>query len=59
MSAVRNPDCSTLATAASMRAAACGWPSEWRSISAADRIVASGFATPLPAMSGAVPWIGS
>ena len=26
---------------------------------AADRIVASGFATPLPAMSGALPWLGS
>ena len=36
-----------------------GWFSEYRSSIAADRIVASGFATPLPAMSGADPWIGS
>jgi len=34
-------------------------PSEWRSIIAAERIVASGLATPLPAMSGALPWLGS
>ena len=26
---------------------------------AAERMVASGLATPLPAMSGAAPWIGS
>ena len=26
---------------------------------AADKMVASGLATPLPAMSGALPWLGS
>jgi len=33
--------------------------SEKRSIMAALRMVASGFAMPLPAMSGALPWLGS
>ena len=42
-----------------MRSAAVGWFSEKRSIMAADRIVASGFARFLPAMSGALPWLGS
>ena len=35
------------------------WPSDQRSIIAADRIVPSGFARSWPAMSGAEPWIGS
>ena len=34
-------------------------PKEWRSIIAAERIVAIGLALPCPAMSGALPWIGS
>jgi hypothetical protein len=34
-------------------------PSEVRSSIAAERIVPVGFALPLPAMSGALPWIGS
>src|SRR5436190_5884839 len=55
MSAVRNPAPSTRLTARSIRSAACGWPSEYRSIIAAERMVASGLATPLPAMSGAEP----
>ena len=41
-----------------MRAAAAVSPSS-RSISAAVRIMATGLARPVPAMSGAVPWIGS
>ena len=53
------PTASTACTADSMRSAASGWLREKRSIMAADRIVASGLATPLPAMSGALPWLGS
>ncbi|CAM5263158.1 hypothetical protein RLIN73S_01618 [Rhodanobacter lindaniclasticus] len=34
-------------------------PNEWRSNRAAERIAPTGLATPLPAMSGAEPWIGS
>ena len=34
-------------------------PKENRSIIAAERIVAIGFASPVPAISGADPWIGS
>ena len=34
-------------------------PSPWRSISAAERNIARGFAAPVPAMSGAEPWTGS
>jgi hypothetical protein len=56
---VRAPSSSTAATAASIAAAASGWPSDQRSIIAAERIVPIGFALPVPAMSGADPWIGS
>jgi hypothetical protein len=42
-----------------MRSAASGLAQEKRSIMAADRMVASGLAMPLPAMSGALPWLGS
>src|SRR5690606_24769771 len=59
MSAVRKPCASTLRTARSMRCAPASWPKVWRSSIADDRIVASGFATSRPAMSGAEPWIGS
>mmetsp|Transcript_6771 Transcript_6771/g.28513 ORF Transcript_6771/g.28513 Transcript_6771/m.28513 type:complete len:200 (+) Transcript_6771:1962-2561(+) len=59
MSAVRKPSASTDCTACSMRAAASGWWRENLSIMAADRIVASGLAMPLPAISGALPWDGS
>eukprot|EP00952_Eustigmatos_sp_NYUAD-ZCMA_P010162 41832-Eustigmatos_ZCMA.PRE.1 len=59
MSGVRRPCASTCFTAASMRSAASGWSRLKRSIMAADRIVASGLATPLPAMSGAEPCDGS
>ena len=58
-SAVRSPLASTRSTAASSAAAAASCASEKRSSRAADRIAASGFAMPLPAMSGALPWIGS
>ena len=56
---MRKPASSTSATAASIAAAASGWPSDQRSIIAADRIVPSGLARSCPAMSGAEPWIGS
>ena len=39
--------------------ASASMPNEWRSNIAAERIVAIGLARPLPAMSGAEPWIGS
>ena len=58
-SAVRAPPRIAAATAASIRSAGPACPSEWRSIIAADRIAAHGFALPCPAMSGAEPWIGS
>ena len=45
-------------TAASMRAASSSNP-RWRSSMAAERMAAVGLAMPLPAMSGAEPWIGS
>lgn len=50
---------STLRTAVSMAAAYLSRPSEYRRSIAALRIVPIGFAMPLPAMSGAEPWIGS
>ncbi len=59
ISAVLSPDVRTSCTARSTRAAASGCWREWRSIMATDKIVASGFATSLPAMSGALPWLGS
>src|SRR5262249_13814102 len=55
----RKPSASALATAPSIRAASASSPKLWRSSMAAERIVAIGLATPLPAMSGALPWIGS
>jgi hypothetical protein len=45
-------------TAASIEAASAGRPSEWRSSMAAERMVPMGLAIPLPAMSGAEPWMG-
>ncbi len=53
------PLCSVFSTAFSMALASASSPSECRSSIAALRIVPSGFAMPLPAMSGAEPWIGS
>ena len=58
-SGVRNPCSSTRSTADSTAAAASSISSEWRSISATDPNVASGFAIPWPAMSGAEPCTGS
>jgi len=59
MSTVRKPEAKTDFTAVSMRSADWAWFNEKRSIMAADSIVANGFAIPLPAMSGALPWLGS
>ena len=59
MSAVKTPSSSAACTAASTAAASASNPSEWRSSIAALKIVAYGLAMPLPAMSGAEPWIGS
>src|SRR5436190_8813662 len=58
-SAVRRPRSSAESTAASIAAASSPIARPWRSIMAADRNVASGFAAPCPAMSGADPWTGS
>jgi hypothetical protein len=59
MSPVRNPLFNTFLTAFSIRAACLGRTSEWRSIIAADMIIAIGLAMSLPAMSGAEPPDGS
>ena len=53
-----SPRSSTRSTARSTASAAAG-SCTWRSSIAPDRIIAIGFATPLPAMSGALPWTGS
>ena len=59
MSAVRTPSSKVLSTAFSITSASSESPKEKRSIIAAERIVAIGFARPFPAISGADPWIGS
>src|ERR1039458_7192062 len=59
ISAVRAPPVTALLTAASIREAASSRPKLYRSMRAVERICAQGFATPLPAMSGAVPPAGS
>ena len=53
------PSSKVARTARSSASAAAACPNDQRSIIAALRIVAAGFASPLPAMSGAEPWIGS
>src|SRR6202166_5438029 len=58
-SRVRAPDAMVFATAFSMRVAPASSERLWRHSSAADKIAAIGFAIPFPAMSGAVPPIGS
>jgi len=59
-SAVRYlPSAKTLSTAFSMAAASASSSKEYLSIIAPLRICAIGFATPLPAMSGALPPLGS
>src|SRR3546814_1677268 len=58
-SGVRAPPAIAAATAASIRSAGSCMSSEWRSSIAADRIAAHGLALPCPAISGALPWIGS
>src|SRR5262249_27059774 len=59
MSAVRWPWAKVFSTAASIAQAASSLPNEYRSIMAAERMVARGFAMFLPAISGAEPWMGS
>ena len=56
---MRRPARSTLRTACSMASASAFRPKVYRSIIAADRIVAIGLALSWPAMSGAEPWTGS
>ena len=53
------PRASAASTASSTAAASAGIPSPSRSSIAAERKVASGFAMPVPAMSGAEPCTGS
>ena len=59
ISAVRIPPSSVCSTASSTAAASSVSPSEYRSIMAMLRMDPMGLAMPFPAMSGAVPWIGS
>src|SRR4051794_15269694 len=58
-SAVRSPPARARATADSTAGAASPPPHPWPRLSAAERIIASGLALPVPAMSGAEPWTGS
>src|SRR5205807_2426905 len=58
-SGVLRPAASARSTADSTAAASLSKPRPWRSISAAERNIASGLATPRPAMSGAEPCTGS
>ena len=53
------PASSVVRTQLSIASAAAGWPSDQRSIIAADRIVALGLAVSVPARCGDDPWIGS
>src|SRR5665647_1566246 len=59
MSAVRAPCSRAVSTALSTARAASRSPKLRSSIMAALRMVAHGLASPLPAISGAEPWIGS
>ena len=59
ISAVLSPLSKVSETACSIAAAAASSENEYRNIMATDNMVAKGFATPLPAISGALPWIGS
>src|SRR5665647_2870846 len=59
MSAVRAPCSRAISTALSTARAASRSPKLRSSIMAALRMVAHGLASPLPAISGAEPWIGS
>ena len=56
---MRSPSANARSTADSTAAASASNAKPWRSISAADRNMASGLATPRPAMSGAEPCTGS
>jgi hypothetical protein len=55
ISMVRTPASITLRTAVSMALASAGRLSEYWSIMAMERMAATGFTRPLPAMSGAEP----
>mmetsp|Transcript_16001 Transcript_16001/g.32839 ORF Transcript_16001/g.32839 Transcript_16001/m.32839 type:complete len:202 (+) Transcript_16001:121-726(+) len=59
ISGVRNPSSRMASTASSRSWASSGRSRSYRSIIAAERIMASGFALSWPAMSGAEPWQGS
>ena len=59
ISPVRYPSVSTFCTAASTASASLSISREKRSIIAAERMVAIGFALSCPAISGAEPWLGS
>ena len=55
ISPVRTPDSITLRTAASMALASAMRPKEYCIIMAMERMAATGFTMPFPAMSGAEP----
>ena len=59
ISNVRAPWAIAAETACSRRPASCASPSEYRRHSAKLMIAPNGLAIPLPAISGALPWIGS
>src|ERR1700674_507347 len=58
-SGVRKSSLMQSSTACSITRARSSRCNEWRSSSAADRMAPYGLATPRPAMSGALPWMGS
>ncbi len=58
-SRVLAPPSSAARTAANSRSARSGRSRDQRSAISNDRMAARGLATPLPAMSGAEPWMGS
>ena len=59
MSAVLYPSSNVFSTAFSIASASADKSNEYLNIIAAESIVAIGFATFCPAISGADPWLGS
>ncbi len=57
ISGVRIPLSIVIRTAESTATARSGMPSEYLSIMLTDKMAATGLTTPLPAMSGAEPWM--